>query len=234
MKKYFKSSYRRESVLLFLLLIIFLILLWQKGLLLSSPHLTFFAVIIALFGKRFHDWLDRSIIHIDFDRHSDRCFRSANPIGETIQDFPNLIPETRQYFRLKVTNSGRGTAKGVRVIVDLYYEDMREAERFEPNCLSSITGDKEIDIASGESVYINLVSQITKITNQTAVVPSNYFVLRWELFDLRPRGIAWDRRSTIYNIKIVIHGDNITAQTYWFRFTPVPNNIFAIGNLSKV
>ena len=234
MKKYFKSSYKRESALLFTLLIVFIVFLWQKGLLFSSPHLTFLAVVIALFGQRFHNWLDRPVIQIDFDRNSDRCFRSANPIGETIQDFPNLIPETRQYFRLKVINNGRGTAKSVRVLVDLYYEDMKEAERFEPNCLVWITGDKEIDIASGESAYINLLSQITKVINSPNNVPSNYFVIRWGLFDLTPRGIAWDIRSMIYNIKIIVHGDNIGAKTYWFKFVPDSSNIFVIGDLLKV
>lgn len=200
----------------------------------SPPHLTFFAVVIALFGKRFHDWLDRPVIHIDFNQNSDRCFRTANPFGETIQDFPHLIPETRQYFRLRVTNSGRGTAKRIRVVIDLCYEDMEEAERFEPNCLRWITGEKEIDIASCESVYINLLSQITKVRNSQSAVPNNYFVIRWELFDSTPRGIAWDRRSTTYNIKIIIHGENIIAKTYWFRFIPVPNDIFAVGNLLKL
>ena len=234
MKKYIRPLYWRESFLLSILLAVFIVFLWQKGILFSQPHLTLFAVLIALFGERFHDWLDRPVINIDFDRNSDRCFRSANPLGETIQDFPQFIPETRQYFRLKVTNNGRGTAKSVRALVDLYYEDMKEAERFEPSCLGWITGDKEIDIASGESVYVNLLSQITKITNSSVVVPSNYFVLRWGLFDLRPRGIAWDRRSTTFNIKIIIHGDNIRPKIYWFRFVPDPNNIFAVGNLLKI
>lgn len=234
MKKYTISLYWRESFLLSILLAVLIVFLWQKGILFSQPHLTLFAVLVALFGERFRDWLNRPVINIEFDRNSDRCFRSANPLDETIQDFPQFIPETRQYFKLKVTNNGRGTAKSVRALVDLYYEDMKEAERFEPSCLGWITGDKEIDIASGESVYVNLLSQIIKIKNSSAVVPSNYFVLRWELFDLRPRGIAWDRQSKTFNIKIIIHGDNIRPKIYWFRFVPDPDNMFAVGNLFKI
>ena len=196
---------------------------------------TFLAILVALFGKRIQDWIDRPIIKVYFELTSDRCFRNAIPIRDDIQEFHDIMTKKRQYFRLKVSNDGKSTAKRVRIILDLYYEDMKEAERFEPNPLRWVTSNTEdIDIANKEITYINLLSQVTEIYEPEGPVPQNLFVIRWEIFNMIPRGIAWDRVSRKYIIKLIVHGDNLEAKTYWLQFIPDTRNIFAIGNLQFI
>lgn len=198
----------------------------------SAALATFLAVFVALFGERIQDWIDRPKVRVSYWYKSERCFRSAMPIGDIIQNFPNFLPLERRFFRLKVCNEGRQTARRVKVVIDLYYENGELAERFEPNSLEWIAGDQEtIDIASGEKTYINLLSQVTKIEPTAEKIPNNLFVIRWEIFNRTPRGIAWDRESREYLIKLIIHGDNFESITKWFKFIPDKNNIFAIGSL---
>jgi len=199
----------------------------------SLEFLTLMAIIVALFGVRFHTWLDRPKVSMDFDMNSDRCFRSARPVEDRMQDFQFLTPDRRQYFKLKVTNKGSGVAKKVRAVIDIYYENMTEAERFEPNNLSWITGKETIDIANNETTYVNLLSQVTSILEpeENYPRPPNVFVIRFEIANRTPRGLAWDRESRIYILKLVLHGDNLNAKTYWLKFTPNPDGILQVGQL---
>ncbi len=209
--------------------------LLNRQILFSAKFWTFAAVMVALFGQRFNNWLNQPIILVDFDSNSDRCYRNAVLNEDVIQDFGRFTNVTRQYFRLKVSNVGNDTAKKVRMTIDLYYEDGKEAERFEPTCLRWFTQDKEIDIASGETTYINLLSQIIKISeSHTRTYAKNLFVIRWEIFDYTPRGIAWDRERRVFNIKLVVHGDNVKARSLWFRFIPEGEDIFKVGKLIKI
>lgn len=192
---------------------------------------TFLAVLVALFGKRAQDWIDRPKMRVSYWQESERCFRGAMQINDRIQNFPH-IPLERQFFRLRVSNEGKQTARRVKVVVDLYYENGEPAERFEPNSLRWIASDQEtIDIASQEKTYINLLSQITKIKQNGEKIPSNLFVIRWEVFNMMPRGIAWDRESRDYLIKLIIHGDNFEPSTKWLKFIPDKNDIFAVGSI---
>lgn len=233
-KKFFVDPAKRESTLLLIFTFIFLLFLWERDILFSIPHLTLIAVLVALFGRRLQGWFDRPIIEVDFDPSSDRCLRDAMPINDSVQNFNQFKPKKREYFRLKVTNEGRGVAKKVKIVIDLYYKNNKEVERFEPNCLSWITGDKEIDIASKEVTYINILSQVTDFSNPEELNPEKLFVIRWEIFDKRPRGIAWDRVSQEYLIKTIVHGDNVEAKTYWFKFIPDKNNVFKVGQLKRL
>ena len=227
------------SIILFLLdrniLIPLLTALWNGEIIFSDKFWTFVAILVALFGKRFNDWLNRPVIRVEFDKTSDRCFRDARPIGDRIQEFSGVVIKKRQYFRLRISNSGKMTAKKVKVVIDIRYEDMKEAERFEPNCLLWITGDQEVDLASGEINYVNLLSLVTEVERFSASqIPSNFFSIRFEIYNrLNARGIAWDRISRVYFIKIVVHGENIKASTNWFKFMPGAS-ILHIGNLEKI
>lgn len=190
------------------------------------------ALFIALYGDRLKDWLTRPIIKVMYDQSSDRCFRSMVPLCDVVQEFPQFIPQERQYFRLRVSNEGERTAKRVKVVIDLYYEDKKEAERFEPNALRWVGSNQEtIDIASKEVAYINLLSQITKVNKTHDKIPHNFFVIRWEISNFTPRAIAWDRESRKYLIKLIVHGDNFESKEYWLQFTPNSKDIFAIGDL---
>ena len=209
--------------------------LFSGQILFSAKFWTFTAVMVALFGVRFNDWLNRPIMSLDFDPNSDRCCRSAVLSQDTIQDFGIFNNVTRQYFRLKVSNIGKSTAKKIRITVDLYYEDGKEAERFEPTCLSWLTREREIDIAGDEVTYINLFSQVIGISEtHTISYPKGLFVIRWQVYDTTPRGIAWDRERRIFNIKLVVHGDNVGAKTFWFKFIPEGDDIFKPGKLLKL
>lgn len=212
----------------------FLISVWNGKIVFTEKFWTLIAIIVALFGKRFNDWLNRPIIEIDFNENSDRCYRTGVLNNDIIQDFGIMTATTRQYFRLRICNMGNSTAKRVRVAIDLYYENMQEAERFEPNYLRWIAGTQEVDIASHETTYVNLLSQVIKIDNPPAQIPNNFFVIRWEISSRIPRAIAWDRESRIFIIKLIVHGDNIKARTYWFRFTPSKAGIFDAGRLTKI
>jgi len=198
---------------------------------------TFLAVVvalfIALFGDSIKDWFTRPIIKVEYDQRSDRCFRSLVPIGDRVQEFPQFIPQERQCFRLRVSNDGKRTARRVKVVIDLYYENKEEAERFEPNALKWVGSNQEtIDIANKEVAYINLLSQITKVNEAVDKIPHNFFVIRWEIFNFTPRAIAWDRESRKYLIKVIVHGDNFESKEYWLQFTPNSNkDIFTIGDL---
>jgi len=233
-KSEMKFSCRNSFV--YILLVFIILLLWDRCLF-TLQNLTFLAVFVALFGTRFVKWLDRPILNIEFDKNSDRCFRDATLDHDIVQEWGTFCTR-RQYFRLKITNSGYGTARKVRAIVDIYYEGMKEAERFEPNCLRWITGKdnkNEIDIASGEVTYVNLLSQIKEYTPISAKpIKDNFFVIRWEICDFEDRGIAWDRESRKYLIKLIVHGDNIKAKTYWFQFIPDQDSIYGAGELLRL
>jgi len=194
---------------------------------------TLLAVIVALFGERISKWINRPIIGVHYWYESERCNRSVVPLNDKVQDFPQIIPAERQCFRLKVYNGGKETARRVKVVLDLfYYENKQVAERFEPSSLRWVSCSQEtIDLASKEATYINLLSQITKIKETNEKIPPNYFVLRWELFNMMPRGIAWDRESRKFLIKLIIHGDNFEPQTQWLKFVPDEKDIFVKGKL---
>lgn len=196
----------------------------------SLKFLTFLAIIVALFGKLFRDRLLKPQIEVSFDSNSDRCFRNATVLKDIIQEFPYCLDTKRQYFRLKVANKGRSTAKNVRAIIDVYYEGKEEAERFEPNALKWISGMEKIDIATDETTYVNLLSQVIEIDK----ILGTFFPIRFEIANTVPRGLAWDRISKIYIIKLIMHGDNLKAKTYWLKFTPDPKDILKIGKLEFI
>jgi len=81
---------------------------------------TFLAVIIALFGERFWEWLRRPKLHIEFDKESERCFRWAISPEEYRQDQGLFYSVRIWYFRLKVVNTGSTNIKGLIAKVDLY------------------------------------------------------------------------------------------------------------------
>jgi len=235
-KKFLTVPYNRKREIWLLVILgitIFIFLCYKRF---PPEYLTLLALLVALFNQRFQNWLDRPVVEVDFDRNSDRCYRTANLRNDIIQEFSEVITKERQYFKLKVSNKGRGIAKKVRIIIDLFREDMSEVERFEPNCLRWITGDKEIDIASGETTYVNLLSHVLGIypLEDEKPVPNNFFVIRWEIYDFSARAIAWDRQRENYIIKLIIHGENVKAKTHWFKYIPDGKDIFKAGQLVKL
>ncbi|HPT07792.1 MAG TPA: hypothetical protein PLO85_06590 [Candidatus Omnitrophota bacterium] len=229
-----EDSYIKRASLVLILGILLFNLALKTGYLFSTKFLTFIAILVALFNQRFQDFINAPLINLDFDKNSDRCYRWAMLAEDLIQEW-GVFQVERQYFRLKVTNNGLGTAKKVRITVELFNKDRNEEERFEPNSLRWLTREKEIDIASGETTYINLLSHVKKIRStikQSRPMANNFFVIRLELFDLlNARGLAWDKDKEIYYLKIIIHGDNVQAKTYWYKYIPDENDMFKPGNL---
>jgi len=174
---------------------------------------TLLAVLVALFKDRFWNWWDRPRISVSFDKISDRCYRWAEVTRDNIQDEGQHLHVKRQYFRLKVENKG-GLVKRLRVRVDMFDSRNNEVERFEPSELLWISGKEQMELARGESEYVNFLSQViyspTQISNR----------LRVELHNASERGIAWDRKLTVYNFRLTVYGDNIKPQTHFARFTP--------------
>lgn len=186
---------------------------------------TFLAVLVALFGERFWKWMDRPKIRISFNKKSEKCFRWADVEQDTIQDEGIHKDVKRQYFRLRVENNG-SVAKNLKVRVDILRVDDKEPERFEPTTLLWISGGETIDLAREESEYVNFLSQVlsspTKITNR----------VRIEVFNTKPRGIAWDRVLATYDFQLTVYGDNITPETRLIKFTP-NKNISKAGTLQE-
>ncbi len=65
----------------------------------------FFAVIVALFGEKFREWLKRPKISLEFDKKSDRCFREATVPSDNIQkeQYSPFVNVTRVYYRLMMS-----------------------------------------------------------------------------------------------------------------------------------
>lgn len=232
----FKEGYRMRILLILAFGIS--LFLWAKDTkyLFSSKFLTFLAILVALFNQRIQNFIDEPLIDVEFEKKSDRCYRTAR-LEDNILEFGHFPALERQYFRLKITNNGLGTAKRVRVVVELFNKDRGEEERFEPNCLRWITGERDIDIANGETTYVNLLSHVIKILPPRDIepFPNNLFVIRVELFDLvNLRGLAWDKDKETYYFKLIIHGDNVKARTYWFKYVPDGKEMFQPGELLKI
>lgn len=173
------------------------------------------AVIVALFGERFWEWWRRPIIEAQFDSQSERCYRMAIATPDSIFDQGTFKEIKRQYFRLKVSNKGLSTVKGLRAKVELYDIDRSMlADRFEPNALNWITGSGSIDLAPGEDDYLNFISQ--------ALEPENVkYKLRIEVANHTLRGITWDRYLTAHILRVIFHADNLTKPVIkFFKFTP--------------
>lgn len=173
---------------------------------------TFLAVFVALFGERFWKWIEKPKIRIDFNKNSDRCFRWAMVPLCNIQDEGQRTDVKKYYFRLKVTNDG-GTARKLRVRVDIKDEKGREIERFEPSTLQWINRKEETDLLKGESEYVNFLSQVVnspEIKNRLTI----------EVFDTSSRGIAWDKPLDIYKYSITIYGENIKPILIHAKFIP--------------
>lgn len=200
---------------------------------LSMSFFTLFAALVALFYERFWRWMDKPRIEVSFDPMSDRCFRYANVKPDKIQDEGEFLDVKRQYFSLKVANTG-GHAKRLKLKVDILDENQREVKRFQPTTIRWISNPptltnriikpETIDLARGEAEYVNLISQVLNYKNGI----KNR--LRVEVFDTTPRGIAWDRPLSIYNYKIIIYGDNISPKVHKAKFTP-DKDVEKPGNL---
>lgn len=173
---------------------------------------TFLAVLVALFSERLWKYMERPKITLSFDKSSDRCYRWADLNENNVQDEGRHRNVRKQYFRLKIANNG-SLAKKLKVKVNIFYKNKKEVDRFEPSSLAWISGDETIDLAKGESEYINFLSQVihspTKITNRLTV----------EIFDTKPRGIAWDRPLKTYYYRLTVYGENIKPLTYLAKFT---------------
>lgn len=179
--------------------------------------LTFFAILVALFGERLWKWLERPKIKVNFDKNSDRCFRWADIANCNIQDEGKILNVRKYYFRLKITNNGN-TATKLRVRADIKDKNGKEIDRFEPSTLQWINRKEEIDLLNGESEYVNFLSQIVnhpEIKNRLTI----------EVFDTSPRGIAWDRQLNKYKYSITIFGENIKPVSLYITFVPNKNKL---------
>ncbi len=128
---------------------------------------------------------------------------------------PTFAEVKRQYFRLKVSNHGLSTVKGLRAKVELYDLTKRElADRFEPNALNWIIGSGSMDLAAGEYDYINLISQ--------ALEPENVkYKLRIEVENHALRGITWDRYLTPHKLQVTFYAENLPGPVIkYFEFIP--------------
>ncbi len=78
---------------------------------------TFAAVIVALFGNRFWEWLDRPHITVYFDDSDTENYHQTsmelrNGAGQLIESIPTY------YVRLKITNLGRRTLENAEVVLE--------------------------------------------------------------------------------------------------------------------
>lgn len=176
---------------------------------------TFLAVIVALFGEKLWDWLNRPKIRLSFDKNSERCLRTGIALKDSIQDDLIIQGTTdipRYFYQLKVVNEG-GFAKNVKIKLDIHYADDSEKPRFEPSTLKWVGGTESEDFAKGEVDYINICSQVIQDGQVTANSP-----LRVELYNLHPRAIAWDLGLADYIFVLFIHGDNLKPFIKKFKF----------------
>lgn len=187
--------------------------------------LTFFAVIVALFGEKFWAWFNRPRIKAEFNKKSERCFRSAIVLVDNIQDYGSFSNVKRQYFRLRIANNGRSVARNLKVKIELYDSENNLADRFEPSALNWITGTETINLAPEEDCYLNLISQVIEDTRSIG------YQLRIELANMTLRGIAWDRHLYNWKLKLFIYGENINKPVIkTFDFIP---NGEQIGELKE-
>lgn len=195
--------------------------------------LTLIIILVALFGEKFREWLNRPEIVISFDKSSDRCYRWATLKKDFIQDETGeggLTDAKRQYFRLRVKNNG-GLAKKLKIKTDVLFEDGREVDRFEPSTLRWLNGEEVVDLARGEIDYVNFLSQLLSHKTDDRYHIKNS--LRIELYNTNPRGIAWDRDLrdiSTYKYKIIIHGENVNPKIFTAKFTR-NKNVKEPGNL---
>jgi len=179
---------------------------------LSLAVITLLAVLVALFGERLWKWVDRPKVSVDFDQSSERCLRWAMVDPCNVQDEGQHRNVKRYYFRLRVQNQG-SAAKKLRVRAELLDKTNTPIDRFEPTELNWISGIPKVDLARGESEYVNLLSQVVShpgIKNRLTVEVSN----------TSPRGIAWDRPLETYTLEVTVYGDNIDPVQSQFRFKP--------------
>lgn len=169
---------------------------------------TFFAALVALFGERFWRWLQRPIIDVTFDQESERCARLALEIRS-----PQL-QIVRKYFRLRVLNKGKATARGLKAKIEIFDKNNEPIDFFEPSPLRWIDKNAATDLAPNEEEYLNLCSQ-TLDQNE-----SKRF--RVEIFDTHTlRGIEWDRDLDQYKMQIAFHADNLIVPAIkFFIFKP--------------
>lgn len=194
---------------------------------LNAPVITLLAVLVALYGERFWRWIDSPKIKISFSIDSDRCRRKASVAPDRIQNVGMIDIVERQYYRLRIHNSG-GYAKGLKTKVELLESNMLPPERFEPSSLRWIDGSETINLTKNEDDYINLLSYVTG----TIEVKNP---IRIELHDLSNlRGIAWDRPMQVWILRVSIHGENLDKglMEHW-RFTP-PSDSTSCGILEKL
>lgn len=174
--------------------------------------LTFVAVLVAMFGQRFWNWVSRPKLEIEFDRGSERCFRWATVESCNVQDEGQFANVRKYYFRLRVHNGG-GTVRNLRARVDVLDLKGRPVERFEPARLNWIVGAESVDLARGESEYVNLISQVVthpEISNRLTI----------EVFNTNPRGIAWDRPLKSCLLEVTLYSDNAEPAKSSFKFRP--------------
>jgi hypothetical protein len=174
--------------------------------------ITLLAVLVALFGARLWRWQDRPRLKIDFNKNSERCFRWAIIEANNVQDEGVFSKVKKYYFRLRVQNIG-GVARNLRARCDVLGSDFQPLDRFEPTTLNWINSKESLDLARGESEYVNLISQV--VSNQSI---KNRLTI--EVFNTSPRGIAWDRPLKEYIFEVTLYGDNFKPVSTQFRFMP--------------
>jgi hypothetical protein len=193
---------------------------------------TLAAVLVALFGERFWKWINRPVINVDYDVNSERCYRWAIREFDLLQDQYEFMWVKRQYFRLRVTNTGKTTIHNLKAKIELYDEDNNLADRFEPTELSWITDVKTIDLAPNEDSYLNVISQAIEPKDGKAKYLDQQlnrvecgtikYKLRLEINNRTQRGIAWDRYLLRWKFRISFHADDLPKPIVKFYiFTPL-------------
>ena len=188
---------------------------------------TFLAILAALFGEIFREWIKKPKISVKFDQTSDRCFRKAIVPTDSIQPKRGSFFKDveRCYYRLEVRNNG-GLAKNVKLKIDILDSEEKEVQYFEPSLLNWISGKESENLARGEVNYVNICSQVLSHENHINRR------LRAELFNTSPRGIIRDLPLDNYIFKITVHGDNFKPKSQQFKFIKPSSNIQP-GNLIK-
>ena len=194
---------------------------------------TFLAVLVALFGETFREWRKRPKISLRFDKKSDRCFKKAGVVEDSLlfeSKLKGSYATERCFYRLEIENKG-GLAKNVKVKIDILDSKEKEIQYFEPSTLRWISGREYEDLTREEVNYVTICSQIVSVLGPKNIDARKLeSPLRIEVFDtsfiqIQASGAYGYERGRIdlpldnYIFKTVVCGDNFKPIPKKFKFT---------------
>lgn len=185
---------------------------------LALAVITFLAVIVALFGQRFWEWINKPNIKVGISNES-------HYVVQGIRESSIIF-----YFRMKVVNTGKTVARNCRVkLISVVPENKEVKFYWEPDNLKWSSAprdmryrhDPERDIGSLDK------NQLTPIFKELKDIPPNNGWEFCDLFDICNgfvRFASYGNRQTLpYHegavITLEIFGDNIKPKQVKFKLS---------------